>query len=256
MELQLLTDKYLPIYGSLLKINLKNVFAKINKKAITLEDYNFYTISSAIYSSNIEGNSISVDTYFRHLESKHLKPTRDVKEIEDLIKAYNFAQNNKLSLSKLLKAHGILSKNVLIKSASGKLRTQMVAVYNGRKIEYVAVEPTYVKIEMEKLFADIKALLKTEMDINQVFYYASLIHLVFLKIHPFMDGNGRSGRLIEKWFLAEKLGENAWSILSEQYYHKKKAVYYKNVHIGGNYYVLNYELCVPFLLMLPQSLIQ
>ncbi|MBK9460519.1 MAG: Fic family protein [Chitinophagales bacterium] len=256
MELQLLTDKYLPIYGSLLKINLKNVFAKINKKAITLEDYNFYTISSAIYSSNIEGNSISVDTYFRHLESKHLKPTRDVKEIEDLIKAYNFAQNNKLSLSKLLKAHGILSKNVLIKSASGKLRTQMVAVYNGRKIEYVAVEPTYVKIEMEKLFADIKALLKTEMDINQVFYYASLIHLVFLKIHPFMDGNGRSARLIEKWFLAEKLGENAWSILSEQYYHKKKAVYYKNVHIGGNYYVLNYELCVPFLLMLPQSLIQ
>jgi Fic family protein len=113
-----------------------------------------------------------------------------------------------------------------------------------------------VKIEMEKLFADIKALLKTEMDINQVFYYASLIHLVFLKIHPFMDGNGRSARLIEKWFLAEKLGENAWSILSEQYYHKKKAVYYKNVHIGGNYYVLNYELCVPFLLMLPQSLIQ
>ena len=112
MELQLLTDKYLPIYGSLLKINLKNVFAKINKKSITLEDYNFYTISSAIYSSNIEGNSISVDTYFRHLESKHLKPTRDVKEIEDWIKAYNFSQKNKLSLSKLLKVYGILSKYV------------------------------------------------------------------------------------------------------------------------------------------------
>lgn len=137
----------MPIYGSLLKINLKSVFAKINKKAITSEDYNFHTINSDIYSSNIEGNSISVDTYFRHLESKHLKPTRDVKEIEDLIKAYNFAQNNKLSLSKLLKAHGVLSKNV--KSACEKLRTQMVAVYNGRKTAYVAVEPTYVKIEME-----------------------------------------------------------------------------------------------------------
>ncbi|MBL0098191.1 MAG: Fic family protein [Bacteroidetes bacterium] len=34
-----------------------------------------------------------------------------------------------------------------------------------------------------------------------------MIHLVFVKIHPLNDGNGRSARLIEKWFLAQKLGK-------------------------------------------------
>ncbi|WP_220392957.1 Fic family protein [Chitinophaga lutea] len=34
-----------------------------------------------------------------------------------------------------------------------------------------------------------------------------MIHLVFVKIHPRADGNGRSARLLEKWFLAVKLGK-------------------------------------------------
>jgi Fic family protein len=33
-----------------------------------------------------------------------------------------------------------------------------------------------------------------------------LIHLRLAQIHPFRDGNGRAARLIEKWFVAEKLG--------------------------------------------------
>jgi Fic family protein len=69
-----------------------------------------------------------------------------------------------------------------------------------------------------------------------------------------MDGNGRAGRLLEKWFLAEKLGENAWSIQSERYYAKNKKEYYQKIHIGYNYYALNVNRCVPFLLMLPASL--
>ena len=42
-----------------------------------------------------------------------------------------------------------------------------------------------------------------------------MIHLVFVKIHPWNDGNGRSARLMEKWFLAQKLDEKAWFIESE-----------------------------------------
>ena len=81
-----------------------------------------------------------------------------------------------------------------------------------------------------------------------------MIHLVFVNIHPFVDGNGRATRLLEKWFLASKLGKKGWNIESEKNYFLNRNKYYENLKLGGNYYVINYDLCLPFLLMLPESL--
>lgn len=106
---------------------------------------------------------------------------------------------------------------------------------------------------MQNIFL-IKYAVRIDLSNKEIFYYASLIHLIFEKIHPFMDGNGRAGRLLEKWFLAEKLGKSAWSIQSEKYYAKHKAAYYQKIHIGYNYYALKMENCIPFLLMLPMAL--
>ena len=47
---------------------------------------------------------------------------------------------------------------------------------------------------------------------------AARLHVDFVGIHPFVDGNGRATRLIEKWFLAKKLGDIAWFITSEKNY--------------------------------------
>lgn len=176
-------------------------------------------------------------------------------EIDDLIRAYNFAMKNKLSKTTLLEAHRMLSTTVLsLKSQRGKLRTQPVGIFSSGKVEYMAVEPKFVKEEVGKLFFDIKELLMRDLSHTELFYYASFIHLLFEKIHPFMDGNGRAGRLLEKWFLSEKLGPHAWSIQSEKYYAKHREEYYQKIHIGYNYYTLKIEQCVPFLLMLPMSL--
>jgi Fic family protein len=99
-------------------------------------------------------------------------------------------------------------------------------------------------------------LLKVHLTPTEVFYYAALIHLVFVNIHPFVDGNGRATRLIEKWFLSRKLGNNSWFITSEKNYWDNRKMYYKNLHIGVNYYEVKYELSIPFLLMLPNSLLE
>ena len=75
----------------------------------------------------------------------------------------------------------------------------MFVVTNGGKIEYVAVAPDKVKSEMKKLYADIETLLANELSFEEVLFFASMLHLVFVNIHPFEDGNGRAGRLLEKW---------------------------------------------------------
>lgn len=92
----------------------------------------------------------------------------------------------------------------------------MFVINSDDKIEYVVANSEIVKSEFEKLFHDIDLLQRTDLNPFEVFYYASLLHLVFVKIHPFQDGNGRTARLIEKWFLIEKIGQKATSIQLEK----------------------------------------
>lgn len=255
-HLKILTPQYLDEYSGKLSIDWSAVFNSLtSKKEYAAEDFEYYIQASATYSSNIEGNSIDIDTYLKNKKFNVRSKPKEMSEIDDLIDAYNYAIKTELTLKSFLEAHKILSKTILsLKTQRGKLRNQQVGIFSNGKVEYMAVEPELVKEEIAKLFADIKELISRDLSHREIFYYASMIHLLFEKIHPFMDGNGRAGRLLEKWFLSEKIGENAWSIQSEQYYAKHRAEYYEKIHIGLNYYTLKMERCVPFLLMLPMAL--
>ena len=118
----------------------------------------------------------------------------------------------------------------------------------------MAVEPEFVEEKMTELFQDINELISTNLNQTEVFYFASLIHLIFAHIHPFRDGNGRAARLMEKWFIAEKLGKDYWKIPSEEYYKLNQAKYYEAINLGVNFYTLNYDKCSAFLEMLPNCL--
>ncbi len=255
-QLKILTTEYLNEYSTKLDIDWFDVFNQFRtKSSYSKDDFEYYIQSSATYSSNIEGNSIDIDTYLKNKKFNVKSKPKEMTEIDDLIFAYDFAMENKLNQTTFLKAHKILSNTVLsLKSQKGKLRNQQVGIFSDGKVEYMAVEPEFVKVEFAKLFFDIKELLSRDLSHKEIFYFASMIHLMFEKIHPFMDGNGRAGRLLEKWFLSEKLGENAWSIQSEKYYAKHRTEYYQNIHIGYNYYALKMERCIDFLLMLPMAL--
>lgn len=217
--------------------------------------FDYLTRSSAVYSSNIEGNSIDLNSYMNYeLNKDKFKLGKEIKEIEDLIEAYEFAQNNRLNEKNLLNCHKIFSDTLLIRSKRGKYRIEQVGVFGKSGLAYMAIEPEFVEKEMKMFFQDINELISTNLNETEVFYFASLIHLRLAHIHPFRDGNGRAARLIEKWFVVEKLGRDFWKIPSEEYYKKNQAKYYETINLGVNFYELNYDKCIGFLKMLPNCL--
>jgi Fic family protein len=122
-------------------------------------------------------------------------------------------------------------------------------------IQFEAALWSEVDLLMKNLWSDINFLLKQNLTVEEVFYYAAYLHLVFVKIHPWHDGNGRTARLIEKWFIAQHLGEKAWFLQSEKNYYLHHQTYYKNLRaLGLEYPELDYSKALPFLLMLPNAL--
>lgn len=173
-----------------------------------------------------------------------------------MIQAYEFARQHDLTSANTLTAHGLLSATIFEEEPEyqGHIRTQNVNIYSGPTLIYEAADKAFVQTETDKLFADVNLLLSRTLTINEVFYYAAMLHLRLAQIHPFADGNGRTARLMEKWFLARHLGEKAWLIQSERMYYKRQAAYYQNINVGSSYTALEQHHSVPFLLMLPGAL--
>ncbi len=257
VKLKILPHRYLDEFRKHLPGNLLQQFNRMPVVEFTADSFGFYTSIASVYSSKIEGEHIELDSYLKH-KFQQVKYLPDyTRKADDLFAAYEFARNNPLHLKNMLKAHAMLTKHILAANGRGRIRTnvEMILDKDGR-IEYVAAPPAMVKQETEKLFHDTKLLLQSDLDLAETFYFAAMLHLVFLKIHPMEDGNGRTARLLEKWFLAEKLGEQAWYVPSERFYYSHLQDYYKNVHLGLEYESVNYDRCLPMLLMLAKAVVE
>ena len=246
--------KYFNQYEKKINIDLAACFDNLKKDSLKT-NLEYLTEASAVYSSNIEGNSMDLNSFMNTKTMKQKAKPKEYSEIIELVGAYDFAQENKLTENNLLKAHEMLSRSFLIKKYRGKYREDKVGVFDQHGLVYMAVEPENVTMEMNKYFMAINKLLEQNLNIKEAFYFASMLHLRFAHIHPFQDGNGRAARLLEKWFLASKLEDKAWLIQSEKYYKENIKEYYRNINLGVNFYELDYDKCLPFLLMLPKAII-
>lgn len=256
MELQIIPTELLEQYCKEVDTNLSIEFNNLKDAEISNDSFSFYTSVASVFSSKIEGENIDLDSYIKHKKFGIEFLPDYTKKIDDLYSAYTFAKTNELNKENNSEAHKLLSKHIVAIHQQGKLRIQnMYFSTSDGRIEYVAAAPLQVEGEMEKFYSDIEILLKQALSIQEVFYFAAMIHLVFVKIHPWNDGNGRCGRLIEKWFLGQKLGDKAWFVPSERYYYEQHQTYYKNIRaLGLEYPNLEYNKALPFLLMLPKSI--
>ena len=256
MNLKILNTNLFSNFVQKIDFSILEIIEKLEQKEISFDYYKTNYAISSVFSSKIEGEEIELDSFFKHkfLEVKFLPDY--TKRTDDLFSAYEFMQENILNLDNIYEAHSILSENLLPKFQRGNIRkNQMMIVNNDGKIEYVAADKSLVENELEKLFEDIDNLMSEDLSLEEIFYFASQIHLVFVKIHPFEYGNGRSARLLEKWFLKEFLGRKAFAVQLEKNYYKNLQNYYKNLKkIGIEYVDLDYNKSLDFLLMTVNSL--
>ncbi|HMQ47139.1 MAG TPA: Fic family protein [Saprospiraceae bacterium] len=233
-----------------------HVLTKKNQEQLPVDYFQFYHAVSSVYSSKLEGEAIDFDSYYKYKFLKVNYQADYTKRSDDLYRAYEFIQHNTLNFENTCKAHAHLTAHLLPATQRGKLRNMPMFVINeADRIEYVACDPYRVKTEILSLFAAIETLKQQPLSIFEQFFFAALIHLVFVKIHPFQDGNGRTARLLEKWFLLESMGKEATAIELEKSYFLNRTAYYHNIRaIGLEYDTLDYAKALPFLMMTIQSL--
>lgn len=248
---KLLANSYIEPYKKKQKYSLAKHYKELAKHS---EGNAFAFKHSSVFSSLIEGSGIDLDSYLFNKETNYQSKT--MQQIDDLIEAYKFAKTHRLNETNLYKVHAIISRNFDMHEAyKGKLRDKEVRVGNSFETVYRGARVEILSETVKQFFSELQILVKRKnFTYDEAFYYASLVHLVFVKIHPFADGNGRVARLLEKWVLALLLDKEVWKIPSEAHYYLKRDVYYKNLKaIGKDYETLDYGKAVPFLLMLPYS---
>lgn len=247
---KLLTYAYFKDYSKRQHFTLSKHIKELEKNKKQTQIFAF--TQSSVFSSLIEDSSIDFDVYQFNKETGH--KSRGMNQIEDLISAYKFAKTHILTYKNVLSAHKILSDNFDINPKyKGAIRDKEVRIGNFLTTVYTGTDVKKLKPETELFFDELQDVLeKKSISFNEAFYYASMVHIIFVNIHPFVDGNGRISRLLEKWFLSKMIGDIAWYLPSEINYCIKRKKYFSNLNLlGKSYDTLNYDNSIPFLLMLP-----
>ena len=153
------------------------------------------TIHSSL---SIEGNTLSEEQITAILENKRVVgPQKDIVEVLNALEVYkNISSLKHHSEKDFLKAHKMLMKDLI--ENSGKYRTKGVGIVKGSKVEHVAPPFENVPFLMKDLFQYLKDKSEISLIKSCVFHY----EMEF--IHPFMDGNGRMGRLWQTLILMEE----------------------------------------------------
>ncbi len=175
-----------------------------------------YIIKEALLSSSIEGiHTTLVDIFTQPLLES--KPSKDTQLVMNYTKALSVAlamiQKEELPISSrvILKAHeALMQTGTGSKSDPGNYRKQSVKV--GNLIPPPPMRIPGLMAELERYMNEDEAL--------PVLIRAGLAHVQFEEIHPFLDGNGRIGRLLIVLMLVQK-GILSEPILYPSYYFKK-----------------------------------
>lgn len=196
------------------------------------------TIHSSL---QIEGNTLTEEQITALIENKRvIGPQKDVLEVLNAIKVYDDLEKYKSTSSKsFLNAHQLLMKDLIIDA--GKYRKQGVGIVKGTKVAHIAPPYENVPFLMNDLFEYLKN--KDELTLIK----SCVFHYEMEFIHPFLDGNGRMGRLWQTIILMEEYPVFEF-LPFETLISKTQDSYYKSLAIsdssGKSTYFIEYMLDV------------
>lgn len=145
-----------------------------------------HTIQSSL---SIEGNSLTRDQVTAVLQKKRVMgPKQDIVEVQNAIRVYGMIEGfNPFSIAAFLKAQGVLMAGLI--PSPGEFRTSPIGVIRPGNIFHEAPRWESVEPMMQSLFSYLK-----NSD-DHLLLKSSRFHFQLEHIHPFVDGNGRMGRL-------------------------------------------------------------
>lgn len=182
-------------------------------------------LKSSVFSARIEGNPLTLED-LETTKQKHRKI-----EIYNILDAVRFLDrsvkaNQKLTITLIKNLHLEVMKNLAMDK--GIFRKEMTAIFNQVGIAIYTTPPP------EKIPTLLSHLLHYANSKREKFplLTAFISHLIFEKIHPFMDGNGRVGRLLIYAILKAKNYDFGLFVPVEEYLDTHKSDYYYYLETG------------------------
>jgi Fic family protein len=172
-------------------------------QSILLQNENRHRLSFIVSSVAIEGNTFTIDEARKLLDRNIVSSNRSFDEHRQIVNYHN-AYNEMLELSSknapldiplICRLHGLVSAGE-VKSA-GILREQSVYIGNSARVVHTPIGHEHVEIALENALDAYRE--STEDVLTRIVTF----HLEFEHIHPFEDGNGRTGRLIMNYQLLQ-----------------------------------------------------
>ena len=179
-------------------------------------------IKSIHSSLAIEGNTLTMDQVTDIIDGKRvLGNPREILEVKNALSAYDLMEGlDPFELDCLLKAHGVMMDGII--DDAGSLRRTGVGVYSGTRLVHMA--PPYDRVP--ELIADLMQWARDSEDHPLI--KSCVFHYEFEFIHPFSDGNGRTGRLWHTLILS-KWNEQMASVPVESMVRRHQEEYYNAI---------------------------
>ena len=184
----------------------------------------------AVLSSRIEGTQASISDLFQYEASGSRRPRGDVEEVANYVEALDHGLNLlaelPISVRLINQVHSVLMRGVRGgEKRAGELRDGQVWIGSaGAPIEEARYVPPPADLVRDLLF-DWERFVN-ECDTLRPLFQCAMMHYQFEAIHPYLDGNGRIGRLLVTLFLCAKKILPTPLLYLSAYFERDRNAYY------------------------------